>query len=272
VAVGDNDARHVVTEGLEGKIIIVSGASSGIGAATAKELASSGAQVVVADIDEKGAADTAQAIRDAGGSAISTAVDVRDDASVRKMIDVTIEHFGRIDGLHNNVADIALVVKDTTILDMETWVWERTLQTNLTGIFHIMRHALPHMLKVGGGAIVNTSSASAFSAKPVNPGYASSKAALNALTRHVASAYGRQGIRCNAIAPGAVRTEGAVAAATAMGHDVEAFYKNLRENIAHSHRDGTPEDIAAIVALLLSDRGSWINGQCISVDGGWLFR
>jgi len=259
-------------EGLEGKTIIVSGASSGIGAAAARELASSGAQIVVADIDDKGAARTAQAIRDAGHTATSIMVDVRDEASIKSMIDFTIDQYGRIDGLHNNVADIALVVKDTTILAMEVWVWEQSLQTNLTGIFHIIRHALPHMLKNGGGAIVNTSSASAFSGKPVNPAYASSKAGLNALTRHVASAYGRQGVRCNAIAPGAVRTEGAVAAATAMGHNVEAFYKNLRENVAHSHRDGTPEDIAATVALLLSDRGSWINGQCISVDGGWLFR
>lgn len=259
-------------EGLDGKVIIVSGASSGIGAATAKELARSGAQVVVSDIDESGAAETARMIRDAGHDAVSTAVDVRDEASVKDMIDFTLDHFARIDGLHNNVADIGLVVRDTTVLEMETWVWERTLETNLTGLFHIMRLALPHMLETGSGAIVNTSSASAFSAKPVNPGYASSKAGLNALTRHVASAYGRRGIRCNAVAPGAVRTEGAVAAATAMGHDIETFYKNLRENVAHSHRDGTSEDIAAIVAFLLSDRGSWINGQCISVDGGWLFR
>ena len=259
VAVGDNDARHVVTEGLEGKIIIVSGASSGIGAATAKELASSGAQVVVADIDEKGAADTAQAIRDAGGSAISTAVDVRDDASVRKMIDVTIEHFGRIDGLHNNVADIALVVKDTTILDMETWVWERTLQTNLTGIFHIMRHALPHMLKVGGGAIVNTSSASAFSAKPVNPGYASSKAALNALTRHVASAYGRQGIRCNAIAPGFIITD----MTAKLPEEVRADWVRS----IPLRRGGTPEDVANVCVFLASDLSAYVSGQVINVCG-----
>jgi NAD(P)-dependent dehydrogenase (short-subunit alcohol dehydrogenase family) len=135
-----------------------------------------------------------------------------------------------------------------------------------------MRHAVPQMLKQGGGAIVNTSSAAAFSAEPTIPAYASSKAGLLALTRHVASKYGRQGIRCNAVAPGAIATESVVAVSKNMGGDMEQWYKHLRENVAHSHRDGKPEDVAAIVALMLSDEGSWINGQCFSVDGGWLFR
>jgi NAD(P)-dependent dehydrogenase (short-subunit alcohol dehydrogenase family) len=128
------------------------------------------------------------------------------------------------------------------------------------------------MLKQGGGAIVNTSSAAAFSAEPIRPAYGASKAGVVALTRHVATAYGRQGIRCNAVAPGAIATEGALANTKQMGSDPYEVFKYVKENLAHSHRDGSPNDIAAVVALMLSDEGSWINGQCFSVDGGWLFR
>ena len=133
-----------------------------------------------------------------------------------------------------------------------------------------MRHAVPQMLKQGSGAIVNTSSSSAFSGEPIRPAYGASKAGVVALTRHVATAYGRHGIRCNAVAPGAIATEAGLAVAKQM--NAEHWFKHVRENFAHSHRDGTPEDIAAVVALMLSDEGAWINGQCFSVDGGWLFR
>jgi NAD(P)-dependent dehydrogenase (short-subunit alcohol dehydrogenase family) len=259
-------------EGLQNKVVIVAGAALGIGAATARKLAKCGAKVVVADINENGAGATAESIRAAGGSAIPFWFDITDEQSIARMIAHVVDKYGQLDGLHNNVADVALTARDTNLLDVDLGVWERMLHVNLTGTFLTMRHAVRQMLKQGAGAIVNTSSAAAFSALPSVPAYASSKAGINALTRHVASAYGRQGIRCNAVAPGIIATEGAVAAARQSDAERERWYRHVRENVAHSHRDGKPEDIAAVVALMLSDEGSWINGQCFSVDGGWLFR
>ena len=259
-------------EGLQDKVVIVAGGALGIGAATARKLASSGAKVVVADLNDTDAAATAESICTAGGTATSLRFDITDEASIKAMIAHAVDRYGRLDGLHNNVGAITLCPRDTNLLDIDLAVWEQMFRVNLTGFLLTMRHAIPQMLKQGGGAIVNTSSAAAFSGEATLPAYSASKAGVVALTRHVASAYGRQGIRCNAVAPGAIATEGALASAKAMGGDPQDWFRNVRENIAHSHRDGSPNDIAAVVALMLSDEGSWINGQCFSIDGGWLFR
>jgi NAD(P)-dependent dehydrogenase (short-subunit alcohol dehydrogenase family) len=259
-------------DGLHNKVIIVAGGALGIGAATARKLAKHGAHVIVGDINERDAGSTAESIRAGGGSAVAFRFDITEEDSIKRMIGFAVEKHGRLDGLHNNVADVPLCARDTNLLEVELGVWDRMFRVNLTGLFLTMRHAVPQMLKQGGGAIVNTSSAAAFSAEPVRPAYGASKAGIVALTRHVASAYGRQGIRCNAVAPGAIATEGALASAKQLGGDPAQWFKHVRENLAHSHRDGKPEDIAAVVALMLSDDGAWINGQCFSVDGGWLFR
>jgi len=260
-------------EGLQDKVVIVAGSASGIGAATARRLAGYGCKVVLGDIDEAGAAATARSIADDGGVALHRGFDIVDEQSIAGLFAFTLDTFGRLDGLHNNVAAVALTPRDTNLLDIELDVWERTLRTNLTGLFLTMRHAVRQMLKQeGGGAIVNTSSAAAFMGAEEIPAYSSSKAGLLALTRHVSSAYGRQGIRCNAVAPGAVPTEGARAASKAMGQGIHEQYEIIRAQGPHSHRAGKSEDIAEVVALLLSDIGSWINGQCINVDGGWIYR
>jgi NAD(P)-dependent dehydrogenase (short-subunit alcohol dehydrogenase family) len=259
-------------EGLQDKVIIVAGGALGIGAATARKLAGSGAKVIIADLNEPDASATAESIRSTGGVATAIRFDVTDEETIRQMIAYAVDTYGRLDGLHNNVADIPLCMKDTTLLEVDFDVWERMFRINLTGCFLTMRHAVPVMLKQGGGAIVNTSSAAAFAAEPIRPAYGASKAGIVALSRHVATAYGRQGIRCNSVAPGAIATEAALAAAGTMDGDPNAWFTYIRENIAHSHRDGTPGDIAAVVALMMSDEGSWINGQCFSIDGGWLFR
>jgi NAD(P)-dependent dehydrogenase (short-subunit alcohol dehydrogenase family) len=259
-------------EGLRNKVVVVAGGALGIGAATARKLAQSGAKVVIADLNDKDATLTAESIRSTGGIATSIRFDITDEDSIKRMIAYAVDQYGRLDGLHNNVADLPLCARDTDLLTVDLAVWERMFRVNLTGFFLTMRNAVPQMLKQGGGSIVNTSSAAAFAAEPIRPAYGASKAGVVALTRHVATAYGRRGIRCNAVAPGAIATEGALATAKAMGGNADDWFKHVRENIAHSHRDGTPQDIAAVVALMLSDEGAWINGQCFSIDGGWLFR
>jgi len=258
--------------GLQGKVVIVAGAASGIGAATARTLARYGCKVVLGDLPGAGAASTAALIDETGGAALHCDFDIVDEKSIADLFAFTLDSFGRLDGLHNNVAAVSLSVRDTNLLDIELDVWERTLRVNLTGLFLTMRHAVRQMLKQGGGAIVNTSSSAAFTGEERIPAYASSKAALLALTRHVSSAYGRQGIRCNAVAPSGIATEGAVAASKAMGADAEAYFRERRAHGPHSHRAGRSEDIAEVVALLLSEGGSWINGQCINVDGGRVYR
>jgi NAD(P)-dependent dehydrogenase (short-subunit alcohol dehydrogenase family) len=259
-------------DGLQDKVVIIAGGALGIGAATARKVAASGGKVIIADLNDRDAAATAESIRSTGGVATSIRFDITDEDSIRRMIAYAVDTYGRLDGLHNNVADLPLCLRDTTLLEIDIDVWERMFRVNLTGFLLTMRHAVPQMLKQGGGSIVNTSSAAAFSAEPIRPAYGASKAGVVALTRHVATAYGRQGIRCNAVAPGAIATEGALAVSKEMGGDPMDWFKHVRENIAHSHRDGSPEDVAAVVALMLSDDGAWINGQCFSIDGGWLFR
>ncbi|MGE4404322.1 SDR family NAD(P)-dependent oxidoreductase [Pseudomonas sp.] len=255
-------------DGLKDKVIIIAGGALGIGAATARRLARDGAKVVIGDLNEKGAAATAASICDAGGVASSIGFDMTDEQSIKAMFDHAIERYGKLDGLHNNAADFKVMEGDSNILDITLEAWERTFKVDLTGFFLTMRHAIPLMLKQGGGSIVNTSSAAAFVAMPNLPAYSAAKAGVVSLTRHVAVLYGRQGIRCNNVGPGAVRTESADAAAEATGDP--GWWDRVRDTISHSNRNGRPEDLGSMVALLMSDEGSWINGQSIKVDGGWV--
>lgn len=257
-------------EGLQGKVMLIAGGATGIGAATARKLASHGAKVVIGDYNVAKAKETADAICATGGVASSCAFDMTDEASIRDLFTYTLDTHGRVDGLHNNAADFKVMLADSNILDISVEDWQRTFDVDLTGYFLTMRQAIPQMLKQGGGSIVNTSSAAAFVAMPNLPAYGAAKAGVVSLTRHVAILYGRQGIRCNNVAPGAVPTESASAAADATG--ASGWWQHVRENISHSTRDGRPEDLASMVALLMSDEGSWINGQSINVDGGWVIR
>jgi NAD(P)-dependent dehydrogenase (short-subunit alcohol dehydrogenase family) len=144
-------------------------------------------------------------------------------------------------------------------------LFDHTIAVDLRGHLLCTRHALPHLLERGGGAIVYTSSAAAFVGEPLRPSYAMAKSGVNALARHVASAWGKQGIRANCVAPGLV-LHGEVAARSSEELRSSAFKRG------RSNRMGTPEDVAAMVTMLLSDDASWVNGQVISVDGGSTIR
>ena len=253
--------------GLDRKVIIVTGAGGGIGSATAARLASEGASIVLADLHLAAAQEAANAITTAGGTAIATEVDIGDEDAVRAMVDLAVDEFGRLDGLHNNAADLSddVLGRDGDLLEVPFEVWQRTIDVSLSGAFHCCRHALPHILASGGGAIVNTSSDAAFHAEPRFASYSVAKAGLLALTRHIAVRWGKERIRCNAITPGLVLTKGAQEL-------VGADWIEHQLSINHSWRLGEPEDIAAVVALLMSDDGAWINGQTYSVNGGAVMR
>ncbi|OCC24488.1 hypothetical protein MB02_07295 [Croceicoccus estronivorus] len=252
---------------LEGKVAIVAGASRGIGEVTASRLAAEGAAVVVAAPErERDAIDAVVAsIRDHGGDAAGAVFDGADDASFAALCDLTINQYGGLDIFHANFADQSLLADDTNILDAAQDILDRTLDVNLKGMARATRHALPHLLARGGGAMIYSSSAAATMGQTVRPFYSMSKAGIGALVRHVANRWGPENIRANAILPGYVMTP---AMQVSVPEEMAAQFQ--RET--PSGRLGRCEDIAAMVAMLGSSDGEWINGQTISVDGGLTMR
>ena len=246
--------------------VVIIGAASGIGAAAAKRLAREGAHVLIGDINEAGAAEVAAEITRDGGVAEAGFADLSDAASLKALVDRAMSS-GGLDMVYINGADLRpeIVGRDTNVVDIDSEVWDRTMAVNLRGYAETCRYAIPAMLENGGGAIVMTSSAAAFVGEPERPAYAASKAGMNALVRHIASRWGAEGIRANAVAPGLVVTD--TIAATMPPEFLEQAIKSTRHN-----RLGRPEDIAAAVAFLGSEDASWINGQVLSVDGGSVLR
>ena len=250
---------------LEGRVAIVTGGASGIGRATCEALCLAGASVVVSDLNADGAQQVAEGLRSGGGEAIGVETDVGDENSIAAMVDAAVSRFGRLDILHNNAADSdpALMGRDLTVTEMDVTVWDRTMRVNLRGPMLGCKHAIPHMVAGGGGAIVNTSSASGLTGDASRSAYAASKAGLRSLTESVAAQYGKQGVRSNAIAPGVISTP--ALAANVPADQIEVYAENTLTT-----RLGRPEDIAAAVVFLASDAAAFITGQVISVDGGLL--
>ncbi|WP_371582100.1 SDR family NAD(P)-dependent oxidoreductase [Streptomyces sp. NBC_01314] len=255
-------------KGLNGKRIIVAGGASGIGAATAERLAAEGAAVVVGDINIDAAEATAKRLTDTGATALAVEFDLGDESSIGALVDTAVTQLGGVDGLYNVAADLSMETlgRDGDLLATDLAVWRRTLEVNLIGYALTSRAVLPLLLEQGAGAIVNTSSASAHAGDHIRAAYQTSKAGVNALTRHIASRWGKQGIRCNSVSPGLVVTESAQK--TAQNAETMA----MAQQAMPSTRFGKPEDLAGAVAFLLSDDGEWINGQVWSVNGGGLLR
>lgn len=252
--------------GLEGTAAVVAGGATGLGAATAARLGAEGVRVVVGDIAIRGAEHTADRIRADGGTATAIEFDLAEPASVARLIDAAVSTYGGIDSLFTVGADMAALRGDSDVVDIDLDLWDRVMTVNLRGYVAAMKYTIPHLLDRGGGAIVNMSSAAAFQGEPTRPAYATAKAGIGALTRHVASRWGKHRIRCNAVAPGFTATD-AIRSAP-QWPDLEALaLKRIR-----SDRVGAPDDVAALVAFLCSDEGAWINGQVLNVDGGTILR
>ena len=253
--------------GLTGKRILVAGGATGIGAATAVRLGEEGARLYLGDLNDAGARDVAGKIRDAGGDAEAARFDLADADSVATLVAGAAEHLGGVDGLANVAADLSpeTLGNDVALLEMDPAVWERTLRANLIGFALLAKQAIPHLIAAGGGAIVNTSSGASWAGETTRPAYAASKAGINALTRHIASTYGKQGVRANSVSPGAVLSE------TALRTMGEKFQAKLLRGVTVG-RLGKPEDLAQTIAFLLSDDADWVSGQVWSVNGGGGFR
>lgn len=253
-------------QGLAGKVAVVVGGGTGIGAATAARLGAEGCQVVVGDIAVDAAQRTAARIVTAGGTAAHIAFDLSDPGSVAALVDSAATAYGGVDLMFNVGADMGTLRVDTDVVNIDFDTWDRVMAVSLRGYLAAMKYAIPRMLGRGGGAIVNMSSAAAFQGEPVRPAYATAKAGIGALTRHVASRWGKEGIRCNAVAPGFTATE-AIRSAPQWPELQAGALKRIRGT-----RVGDPGDVAALVAFLCSEEGAWINGQVINIDGGTILR
>ena len=253
--------------GLNGKILVVAGGATGIGRGAALRLGQEGAKVVLGDLDGAGADRVAGEITQAGGTAIGVQFDLGDDDSVTRLIETATTEFGTVHGLYNCAADTSpeTIVGDTHVLDADLDIWRRTYEINLLGFVRTCKAVLPILLANGGGAIVNTSSAAASLGEPTRPAYAASKAGINTLTRHIAATWGKQGLRCNSVAPGIVLTE-------RLKENPPEEFLAWAGSLVRSPRLGETSDIGATVAFLLSDDAEWVNGQVWRVDGGHEFR
>ncbi|WP_186324497.1 SDR family NAD(P)-dependent oxidoreductase [Microbacterium paludicola] len=248
------------------RVIVLAGAG-GLAAATAARLGAGGAKLVIGDLSIDAAEAAADAARANGGEARAVQLDISDQASVNALIASAMSEFGRIDGLLNIAADIRPqnLGRDSDAVDIPLEVWQHTIDVNLTGYLLTTRAAIPHMLAGGGGSIVNIISGAVYIGEPVRLAYAVTKAGITALTRHIASRWGSEGIRANSLAPGGVLTKAMMANITQEQRDASlATIPNTRL--------GKPDDIAAMAIHLLSEDGAWIQGQSISVDGGLTMR
>lgn len=242
----------------KGKVAFVTGASSGIGRATAKLLADHGYKLALADMNEAGGAETAEAIRSAGGEVAFFPCNVSDDESVAKAVDGAVEKFGRLDGAFN-AAGINGDAGDLTG-DCSLENWDRVIGINLTGVWLCMRHQLRHMLKSGGGAIVNCASTAGIRGAAYCGVYSASKHGVVGLTKAAALEYASQNIRINAVCPGMIETPMT---------QQEAMKPVIDQMVALSptQRIGQPEEIGGAVLWLLGEHASFIHGQAIPVDG-----
>ncbi len=249
--------------GLSGKVGIVAGGGRGIGAATARRLAQEGAHVVIGDLMGEWAREVAEDVVANGGKAVGVDLDGTSAESQAAIVAKAVETFGGLDFYHSNLA--GGTEGDIDALNCPVEVLEKSFAINTKSHFLATQAALPKIIERGGGAMIYTSSGAASGGAPWQVAYPMTKNAIHALARHVASKYGKQGIRANVICPGLVLTE------AVKQHLTDEYVERGLKAIPHV-RLGQPEDIAAAVTFLASEDGAWVNGQVWHVNGGAQMR
>lgn len=250
----------------EGKVAHITGAASGLGLATAKAFAESGAAVTLADWNEKGVRAAAKELGDRGFKTLAVRCDVSNDDEVEVMVKQTVAEFGRLDAAYNN-AGIQNVLAETA--DSPRDDYDRVMAINLRGVWSCMKFELQVMREQGSGAIVNCSSLGGLIGGNQRGTYHAAKHGVIGFTKSAALEYATRGIRVNDVCPGMIRTP--------MSDKMEAegqgeALKRMRETFVPMQREGRPEEIANTVLFLCSDLASYITGQSISVDGGYVMR
>jgi NAD(P)-dependent dehydrogenase (short-subunit alcohol dehydrogenase family) len=249
---------------LSGRVAIVTGAGSGIGRAMAKQLAGAGAIVVVNDIIGERAEETVGLIANAGGNAVAAVADISDELAVESFVKKAAERFGRIDILCNNAGIMDEMAEPA---NTPTSMWNRVLAVNITGYFFVTRAVLPHMLARKSGSIINTASEAGIRGGAAGLAYVVSKHGVVGLTRNVAWAHRSDGIRCNAICPGAVATN--ITGGKGFEMFDQAGVARLMPVLQLAERVAQPEQMASVALFLASDNASFVNGAIVPADGGW---
>lgn len=247
---------------LEDKVAIITGAASGMGKAMALLFAAEGAKVVVSDIDQTGVEAVAKKIQEAGGTALGVIANVSREEDIQNMFNEATERFGAIDILVNNAG---IMDNMEPIADVTNDNWNRLFAVNVNGPFFAMRLVIPLMLKKGEGIIINNASLGGLYGGRAGASYTATKHALIGLTKSTAFMYAASGIRCNAIAPGGVKTN----IGSSMTNVNKFGMEKQSAGFGLMPRVGEPEEIASVALFLASSESVFINGQVIAADGGW---
>jgi NAD(P)-dependent dehydrogenase (short-subunit alcohol dehydrogenase family) len=252
---------------LENKVILITGAAMGLGLAAAKVCAAKGANLALVDYNEKGLEEAKQQISKESPSTkiITVVADVSDENAVKNFVDKTIKAFSRIDGFYNNAG---IEGKQAGITEYDVSIFKKVIDINLLGVYYGLRYVIPVMQKQKYGRIVNVASVGGIRGVLNQMPYVASKHAVSGMTKNAALEYGRDGILTNAIAPGAILTPMVAEAFRQVNPSNPKAAENEYAKANPTKRLGLPEEVGKLVAFLLSDDCSYVNGQTIAIDGG----